>query len=213
MGYHGKRVVIKLGVAVVVFTLVSITVVLGFFKPLDEGVYQHLSWRNMLVEAFSATADIVFLVAVWLVLVAADIARFKRVSLHSLELGLLLFITVLLDASLKLLFRIPRPGLASIPSGNVLLSIDYYGYPSGHATRAFAIAVLEGKRRGIASALFYAWALGICFTRLLLGVHWFSDVLGGVVAGFIAYYTAEILLGPVLALAGLVGLGGLVRKQ
>ncbi|MFI2782426.1 phosphatase PAP2 family protein [Streptomyces sp. ALB3] len=67
-----------------------------------------------------------------------------------------------------------------------------FSFPSGHAmaaTTSFAIlllVLLPVVRRGFRPLLWAVAAvsvLGVGFTRVALGVHWFSDVLGGWVLG------------------------------
>ena len=69
-----------------------------------------------------------------------------------------------------------------------------YGFVSGHAANSFAIAIFFSlflKRRF--KHIFYyliPWAVLVCYTRLYLGVHYPSDIIGGA------------LLGTVLAVLG-----------
>ncbi|MEV7616270.1 phosphatase PAP2 family protein [Streptomyces sp. NPDC089799] len=75
-------------------------------------------------------------------------------------------------------------------------SADYAAYPSGHALTA---TVVCGLLLWLAGGRPWAWAaaavsvLGVGFTRVYLGVHWPSDVLGG------------WLIGAALVLAALSG--------
>ncbi|MEU3502758.1 phosphatase PAP2 family protein [Streptomyces hundungensis] len=72
-------------------------------------------------------------------------------------------------------------------------SAGFAAFPSGHAltaTVAFGLIVwllsLHGAGRavrGTVLAVGVVSALGVGFTRLFLGVHWFSDVLGGWLLG------------------------------
>ena len=76
--------------------------------------------------------------------------------------------------------------LLSAPSGDP-------SFPSDHATAAFAIAaafLLHGfRRRGIA---FLAGALLIAVSRVYVGTHYVSDVLGGAVTGTLAAAAVQI---------------------
>jgi undecaprenyl-diphosphatase len=90
----------------------------------------------------------------------------------------------LLVLVLKQSFRQPRPNLFEslspehgygFPSGHALLSICLYGYSS-------AMVVLDGPRlvwRWCGAAALIVLAFGIAWSRLYLGVHWLSDVIGG----------------------------------
>lgn len=92
----------------------------------------------------------------------------------------------LLSFTLKLVFRRPRPTLPwSVPERE-------YGFPSGHATNALilylglalVIWVVLGRRWGIAATLAAgALILAIGISRLYLGVHYLSDVVGGYSVG------------------------------
>lgn len=69
-----------------------------------------------------------------------------------------------------------------------------YSFPSGHATMATALSlslyVIFSKRISVVSlrmtllSVSLLWIVLISFSRIYLGVHWFSDVIAGVTLGF-----------------------------
>lgn len=95
----------------------------------------------------------------------------------------------LLDGALKFAIRRPRPELAvnflsqvswSFPSGHSMASLVTYGM----VAYLFMLAVKGRRRLQIgASICAILLILAIGFSRLYLGVHYFSDVLGGFTAG------------------------------
>jgi len=188
------------------FTLITLVVLSGLTRSLDEYAYAHFRAYNNLVDLITETASIVFLGVAWLILVAVSFFRLRRLGKLTFRLGLLLVVSAVLDAALKLVFRIPRPGGGAMPEG-LLQALEFFSYPSGHSTRAVAISLLLGGEYGYPwNILLYTWATAVCLTRVLLGVHWLSDVVGGIAAGFIVYYATEILDIPVRRLLKLIHL-------
>lgn len=62
-----------------------------------------------------------------------------------------------------------------------------YGFVSGHATNSFVIAVMFIQRlrstyRWI-TPLLIVWASLVCYSRMHLGVHYLSDIIGGALLG------------------------------
>jgi undecaprenyl-diphosphatase len=108
---------------------------------------------------------------------------------HRTELILFLWVVIgsaLLNIGLKLLFQRARPVLHRIADANG------FSFPSGHAMAAFSVyavlAYLVWKhiRTGTGRALFLIFSIGmillIGISRIYLGVHYPSDVLGGYLA-------------------------------
>jgi undecaprenyl-diphosphatase len=94
--------------------------------------------------------------------------------------------SLVLNQSLKLIFQRPRPQLAwaqvqpeySFPSGHAMNSIVFY------VAVALIVWVLWGRRAGlIATVLAIVLALLIGTSRIYLGYHYFTDVVGGLLAG------------------------------
>jgi undecaprenyl-diphosphatase len=78
--------------------------------------------------------------------------------------------------ALKYLLMRPRPEIGSLtpltPS-----------FPSGHATLAFGTAVVLADRFDSMRPLFFGLAATVALTRVVLGVHYPSDVIVGAIIG------------------------------
>ena len=103
---------------------------------------------------------------------------------------------------IKLLFHRPRPG--ALDDVQVFYPAGGTSFPSGHAMAAtmffgflafvLMLAVREKPRRYALVAAALLVGTGICWSRVYVGAHFLSDVIGGIVAGlafllaFIAAY-------------------------
>lgn len=96
-------------------------------------------------------------------------------------LGLSTAVTALFVLGLKALIGRSRP-MGSW--GAVYRRFDPYAFPSGHAVRGGLIAALaSGFLPGWAAALIWIWALLMILSRVVMGVHYISDVLAGFALG------------------------------
>ncbi len=61
---------------------------------------------------------------------------------------------------------------------------SWQSFPSGHATTAIALSVVLAAIFGRKGLWFVPIAILICLSRIVVGLHFLSDVLGGVVLGY-----------------------------
>ena len=64
-----------------------------------------------------------------------------------------------------------------------LLPPDQFSFPSGHSITAFACAVPLSFFYPVFAAWFFFCALSIAASRVILGLHFLSDVLAGCLLG------------------------------
>lgn len=73
--------------------------------------------------------------------------------------------------------------------------VDPHSFPSGHATRAAMLAVMcLALGPAWFGWLILAWAPLVCLSRVLTGVHYLSDILGGIVLGVVLGYVMLALV-------------------
>jgi membrane-associated phospholipid phosphatase len=89
-------------------------------------------------------------------------------------------IAIGLNYAVKLLVRRPRPVLEGLPPlGGAPSSLSF---PSAHATSSFAVATAMTRVDSL-GALAFGLAILLALSRPYLGMHYPSDVLGGIVLG------------------------------
>lgn len=146
----------------------------------------HSTSGDAIARAVTSLGDARFLVPACLVTVVLLYARKHPVS------GLLFAGSVvggwLLETLLKIVFHRARPDLwpalvaertPSFPSGHAAMTTVFFG--------GVAAIVLHMSRKSLYRTAAVAAAAvvvaSVCFTRVYLGVHWTTDVAGGVLVG------------------------------
>jgi undecaprenyl-diphosphatase len=101
---------------------------------------------------------------------------------------------IVLFTGLKQVSRRRRPCAIERHCWSNLLPPDQFSFPSGHSITAFACAVpMSLFYPEAAPALFFA-ALSIAASRVLLGMHFLSDVVAGCILGAGLGYSAFHLI-------------------
>ena len=102
---------------------------------------------------------------------------------YSAILEISIVIQALFVFALKHVFRRKRP---SGEWGSIYRIYDPHSFPSGHATRAVLLAVMAiGLGPAWFGWLMAVWAPLVCLSRVLTGLHYVSDILGGMLLGLL----------------------------
>jgi undecaprenyl-diphosphatase len=126
---------------------------------------------------FLAIASISILIFFW----------YKKKRAEMLLFASLFYMGVVLNLVLKALFNRPRPTLAP------LIHENFTSFPSGHAMNSFIFyfslvyLFYHFTKNKLLTALYFILStlivLGVGSSRIYLGVHFPTDVLGGYIAG------------------------------
>jgi len=88
-----------------------------------------------------------------------------------------------------------RPCYGERQCWHSLLPPDRFSFPSGHSITAFAVAVTLGKFYPLALIGLLFCAVSVAASRVVLGMHFLSDVVAGCLIGATLGYLAFSLLG------------------
>lgn len=199
---------------VVVFTVLFLaSLAVGWiFDSIDDGSgFAH--WDRSVAQwgADHATPDSVRVLdavtqlgsTTWLLVVMAGVGavaswRHRRIA----ELGYLALVglgVTMLNNGLKWLVHRERPDIARLGS------YGGWSFPSGHTAAAAAcwaamafIAVRRTRRRrvrAIGAAVAATITIAVASTRVLLGVHWLTDVIAGAITGWTWFLLVTVLFG------------------
>ena len=101
---------------------------------------------------------------------------------------------ITLFLQIKKLANRPRPCTYEPHCWAVLLPPDQFSFPSGHTITAFSVAVsLSLLYPSLAAALLFC-AISVAASRVVLGMHFLSDVLAGAAIGTALAFVAHWLL-------------------
>ncbi len=128
---------------------------------------------NTLFTWVSFTADTLFMV---LMVAALYLGGYRK---EALVVAVVFVVTNAVTLGLKYLIARPRPSdLGITPESEP-------SFPSGHTSNAFSFATALSYYHRKAAPLLFAWALLVAFSRVFLGLHYITDLLGGAAVGII----------------------------
>ena len=152
------------------------------------------------VAAAIAVTDVGSPVAVDVFTAVAVVVLLLRHRLReAVYLVLVRLVALGVETALKNALARPRPDV------HPLTTAAGFSFPSGHTTGTTALCVsllvvllpvLHRRGRAVAVVAAVALSVAVAASRVLLGVHFPSDVIGGLLAGSLVALTAAALLLP-----------------
>ena len=186
-----KREGIIIGIGMILFILIGIWVTSGNSVYFDSSVYNmlHMLPENickpffMFITRFGNTDVSILIIA---------ILTFALIKKDGLTIAGVSILDIALNQSLKFIFRRERPNVQhlvhasgySFPSGHTMIAIMLYGYMI-----YYLHTQIENKMiKYIGSSICIVLMIFVPISRIYVGVHYASDILGGVIIGFTALY-------------------------
>jgi membrane protein DedA with SNARE-associated domain/membrane-associated phospholipid phosphatase len=158
---------------------------------LDPGVLRwfvehRVGWITGFMRGATWLGSNAVVIPVALIVAAAFVVR-RRSYRPLVQLAAAVVSSILLYDAVKVWVHRPRP-----PIADRLVHVSGYSFPSGHATVAVAVwgtmVLILAPGRSPRMKLLLGVAAGaisllVAVSRLYLGVHWFTDVVGGLALG------------------------------
>lgn len=181
---HRRKLFLGIGIfSSVLFVCVATLVSMGWLLPADQAVLRAINSHatphlDSLFLTVTNLGSAIFVTIVTLLLLASSLVkkRYKLVTFITIVMGGMIICNLLLKA----LFERPRPDL-----WEWLIQETSYSFPSGHATASMALGIVllvyfwHTKWRIFVCVMASLCVLTVSFSRLYLGVHYPSDIIGG----------------------------------
>ncbi len=148
-----------------------------------------LNWIHHLQKALRSPLTDTFFIywdyvdSAWFILIFVATIMYFFNRKEGISLLFIFIISGIVNVLLKKYFEIPRP--CHIDPSVGIICYQSFAFPSGAAqTAAIIVGIAYAKcRQNITKIIAGLFALFLCFSRVYLGLHYFTDILAGIVVG------------------------------
>lgn len=182
-------------IAIPIFLVVlnMILIATGNMFPLDNWVYNHIGHNDFLIKIllfFTNFGSVKYIVVICILLLIFYKPKKKLVNLYGVTI-----LSTILNNVIKFIFRRPRPTLMgslvpvfestySFPSGHAMATTTFYGYLIYMLYKSDAKKPLKLAGITLLSLLIFT----VCFSRIYIYVHYFSDVITGFMCSLVVLF-------------------------
>ena len=184
-------------ISIILFIIIAISISLYDNIPLDSNIYNTI--KNIINPTNTHIFKIITFTASTLGIIIICLLSFIINKKSGILLTFNTIIITVINLISKLIFRRDRPTI------NQLVFEDSYSFPSGHTITATVVygfiiyliykSNLSKKEKSIYISILILLILLIGLSRIYLGVHYFTDVIGAIALGIsyliIAIYIIE----------------------
>jgi membrane-associated phospholipid phosphatase len=188
------------------FVTIGIALILMFSSPLDKILQSYdiqalrdiNSNRLRMLDPFflfiTNSSSMVCIAITVITLVAGQIKKSRVLTLKGLQLLITFLTSFIFIRVLKYLFGRKRPYI-TYNFLDKLAQAESLSFPSGHTFEAFAFATAVALlfKNLWARSFLLLWVILVGLSRMILGMHYLSDVIGGIVLGVITGYAVHVL--------------------
>ena len=171
------------------------------FKKVDNTILRwiNVKFRN---KTFDKIMPIITsagnLGIIWIVISVLLMTKKDYRVLGQTILIALVITTIIGEGIIKNIVKRKRPFYGDDDKELLISRPITYSFPSGHTASSFAVAAIFIETENVASFEIIVLASLIAFSRVYLGVHYPSDVIGGGIIGFFCgVLTVVLFLGKV----------------
>lgn len=164
---------------------------LFFLHSVDVFILElvNLSYHNFILDNLSLLISNLGIIYFWIIVsVILYLFGNEKGKIVAKRMIIILLLTTIITQLIKIFIMRPRPYTEL--SNLILLDLGTdYSFPSGHTATSSAMAYVLSKEYN--KWIFILIPLVVAFSRLYIGVHYPSDVLGGFLLGFFIAYLLE----------------------
>lgn len=115
-------------------------------------------------------------------------------QLVCLQMAVLGVTSLLVYKALKRLSRRPRPLTVECALATSVAPLDEFSFPSGHTLHAVGFTLVVTQQYPEAGLLLWPFSAAIAMSRVVLGLHYPSDVLAAIGIGWALFEATSLLL-------------------